>query len=56
MMKLRRKISGGFRSSESDADFATVRSFLATARKQGWNIIQAFTDNPQNLAQTLRLS
>ncbi len=56
MMKLRQKISGGFRSSESAADFATVRSFLATARKQGWNIIEALRQCPEALVQTLRLS
>lgn len=56
MMKLRQKISGGFRSSESAADFATVRSFLATARKQGWNVIEALSRSPKTLAQTLRLS
>jgi transposase len=56
MMKLRQKISGGFRSSESAADFATIRSFLATARKQGWNIIEALNRDPEALAQTLRLS
>jgi len=56
MMKLRQKISGGFRSSESAEDFATVRSFLATARKQGWNTIEALLLDPQPLAQTLRLS
>jgi len=55
MMKLRQKISGGFRSTEGADDFATVRSFLATARKQGWNIIKALTSSPEALAQTLRL-
>jgi transposase len=33
-MKLRQKISGGFRSSEGAADFAGIRSFLSTAKKQ----------------------
>ncbi len=54
MMKLRMKISGGFRSTEGAADFATIRSFLSTARKQGWNIIQALTRDPADLAKTLR--
>jgi len=55
MMKLRQKISGGFRSPEGAADFATIRSFLATARKQGWNIIEALTSHPEYLARSLRL-
>ena len=32
MMKLRQKISGGFRSWDSATDFAVIRSFLSTAR------------------------
>jgi transposase len=56
MMKLRQKISGGFRSLQGAIDFATVRSFISTARKQGWNIIDALTRDPANSAQSLRLS
>ena len=56
MMKLRQKISGGFRSPEGAMDFALIRSFLSTARKQGWNIIDALTHDPSNLAISLRLS
>jgi transposase len=56
MMKLRQKISGGFRSLQGAIDFATVRSFISTARKRGWNIIDALTRDPANLAQSLRLS
>ena len=41
MMKLRQKISGGFRSPEGAMDFALIRSFFSTAKKQGWNIIDA---------------
>src|SRR5258708_35669848 len=56
MMKLRQKISGGFRSLEGAIDFTIIRSFLSTARKQGWNISDALTRDPVNLAQSLRLS
>ncbi len=41
MMKLRMKISGGFRSEQGAKDFATLRSVLSTARKQGRNRIEA---------------
>ena len=56
MMKLRQKISGGFRSFEGAMDFAVIRSFFSTAKKQGWNIIDALTSEPSNLAKSLRLS
>ena len=41
MMKLRQKISGGFRSECSAKDFAVIRTVLSTARKQGWDLLQA---------------
>jgi transposase len=56
MMKLRQKISGGFRSLEGASDFATIRSFISTAKKQGWKIIDALTSDPTTLVKTLRLS
>jgi transposase len=56
MMKLRQKISGGFRSLQGAMDFALIRSFVSTARKQGWNIIDALSRDPSNLAKSLRLS
>jgi transposase len=54
MMKVKQKISGCFRSLEGAMDFAIVRSFISTAKKQGWNVIQALTQDAQILAITLR--
>jgi transposase len=56
MMKLRQKISGGFRSLQGATDFALIRSFFSTAKKQGWIIIDALTRDPSNLAKSLRLA
>jgi transposase len=56
MMKLRQKISGGFRSAEGAADFALIRSFFSTAKKQGWTILDALTCDPVSLAKSIRLS
>jgi transposase len=41
MMKVKMKISGGFRSLEGAQTFCTLRSFISTCRKQGHNIFQA---------------
>src|ERR1700694_2583358 len=54
MMKLRQKISGGYRSQDSAEDFAIVRSVLSTAKKQGWNIVHTLMQDPQKLIQSLR--
>ncbi len=56
MMKLRQKISGGFRSEDGAKDFAVIRSVLSTARKQGWNILDTLTADPDRLISQLRLS
>ena len=55
MMKLRQKISGGFRSEEGAKDFAVIRSVLSTARKQGWNILQTLTGDPARMITDLRV-
>lgn len=55
MMKLRQKISGGFRSVQGANDFALIRSVLSTARKQGWDILDTLRDNPHPLTARLRL-
>ena len=54
MMKLRQKISGGFRSQASAEDFATIRSVISTAKKQGWNILGTLMRDPRELIQALR--
>ncbi|VEP15174.1 transposase [Hyella patelloides LEGE 07179] len=50
MMKCKQKISGCFRSGDNALDFAKIRSFLSTARKQNLNllkvIIQALSGKP----------
>jgi transposase len=53
MMKLRQKISGGFRSMEGAMEFAVIRSLLSTARKQGWDILQTLNANPDDLIANL---
>jgi transposase len=54
MMKLRQKISGGFRSVAGAADFAVIRSLLATARKQGWKMLDTLATDPTRLLADLK--
>jgi transposase len=54
MMKVKMKISGGFRCRDGAADFATIRSFISTAKKQGWNVIHALVQEPRSLIDALR--
>src|SRR5215218_446897 len=56
MMKLRQKISGGFRSEAGAKDFAVIRSLFSTARKQGWDLLQTLTSDPNHLIARLRLN
>ena len=56
MMKLRQKISGGFRSMDGAGDFSIIRSLISTARKQGWDLLQALTGQPGQLITELRLA
>jgi len=56
MMKVRQKISGGFRSNTGAHTFATLRTILSTARKQGWNILATLTTPPASLTQNLRIA
>jgi transposase len=54
--RLRQKISGGFRSGDGAEDFAVIRSLLSTARKQGWDILQALTSRPDRLVAELQVA
>jgi transposase len=56
MMKVKQKISGGFRSQEGARDFAVIRSLISTARKQRWNVIHALIHDPQTLISALRVA
>lgn len=54
MMKVKQKISGGFRGLQGAEDFAAIRSVISTARKQGWNILQTLMRSPDALIQAVR--
>jgi transposase len=54
MVKLRQKISGGFRAKASADDFAIIRSVLSTASKQGWDILRTLMQAPEALIPSLR--
>jgi transposase len=56
MMKLQQKISGSFRSEGGANNFAVIRSVLSTARKQGWNMLQTLSGDPQHLIAALQVS
>jgi transposase len=55
-MKLRQKISGGFRSVDAAAEFGIIRSPLSTAKKQGWDILSTLAAQPSQLLAQLRTS
>jgi transposase len=45
-MKLRQKISGGFRSRDGAQDFVVIRSVLSTTKKRGWKILATLIADP----------
>jgi len=55
MMKVKQKISGGFRSEDGANTFVTLRSVISTAKKQGWNVLETLSADPSALIQSLRL-
>ena len=44
MTKVKQKISGGFRTQDGADTFCTIRSYLATLRKQGANLFHALVN------------
>ena len=55
MMKVKIKISGGFRTLQGAADFASLRSVISSARKQGLDILKALTLDRDRLTVELKL-
>jgi len=53
MMKVKMKISGGFRTTTGAETFAALRSVLSSARKQGWNILKTLAAPPETLITAL---
>ncbi len=53
MMKVKMKISGGFRTEAGANTFADLRSVISTARKHGLNILNALTAPPEALITAL---
>ena len=56
MMKVKQKISGGFRSEHGANTFVVNRTVISTAKKQAWNVLQTLTQDPTTLIQFLRLA
>ncbi len=53
MMKVKQKVSGGFRTDEEAKEFSVIRTMIATARKKGGNIITSLLQDAQSLIRGL---
>ena len=54
MVKLRQKIGGCFRVFRGGEIFCRIRSYISTARKQGWNIWDALADATRGSPRLLK--
>ena len=54
MVKLRQKISGSFRPLAGATGFAIIRTLLATAQKQGWDLLDTLFSSPDTFLVRLR--
>ena len=55
MMKVKMKISGGFRTTQGAVDFARLRSVISSARKGGLDALKILAKPPASAAAALRL-
>ena len=53
VMKVKMKISGGFRTMAGARTFACLRAVISTARKQDWNILKTLAATPATLIHAL---
>ena len=51
--KVQQKISGSFRSRSGATNRTIIRTVLATARKQGWNMLDTLRRSPHELSAAL---